>query len=57
MRTKTQSTDLSDILKDYKKIERLSPSAKDEDLKKMSNGEYLYACKFFSSSNQPITCT
>ena len=39
------------VTKDYKKLERLSPSGKEEDLKKISNGEYLYACKFFSSSN------
>lgn len=39
------------ITKDYKKVERLSPGGKEDETKKISNGEYLYACKFFSSSN------
>lgn len=42
------------ITKD-KSQERLSPNSaniiKEDDAKKLSNGEYLYACKFFSSSN------
>ena len=42
------------VTSDFKKLERLSPNStkKATDLtKKMSSGEYLYACKFFSSSN------
>lgn len=39
------------VTRDYKKVERLSPDGKNEEIKKISNGEYLYACKFFSSSN------
>lgn len=48
---KENSLELWDIRNNKKHVSKISIFGNDQELRKKSNGEYLYACKFFSTNN------